>query len=113
MIEMSVFGADFVTMSIVVEILQEIIFKRRMMGVPISVPSYIYVDNMMVIHKDPHPESHLKNKSNSVCYHDVCESVAIGGSLTGHIGTNEKSFWLIHQDILWWKTQYRCVKLVI
>ena len=31
----------------------------------------------------------LKKKSNSICYHAVCESVAMGESLTGHIGTNE------------------------
>ena len=31
----------------------------------------------------------LKKKSNSICYHAICESVAMGESLTGHIGTNE------------------------
>jgi hypothetical protein len=31
----------------------------------------------------------LKKKSNSICYHAVCESVAMGESLTGHIGTNK------------------------
>ncbi len=31
----------------------------------------------------------LKKKSNSICYHAVRESVAMGESLTGHIGTNE------------------------
>jgi hypothetical protein len=59
------------------------------MGVGISVPSYIYVNNMLVIHNTQRPESMLKKKSNSIHYHTVRESVAMGESLTGHIGTNE------------------------
>jgi hypothetical protein len=31
----------------------------------------------------------LKKKSNSICYHTIRESVAMGESLTGHIGTNK------------------------
>ena len=35
------------------------------------------------------PESILKKKSNSICYHAVKEPVAMGGSLTGHVKTAE------------------------
>ena len=31
----------------------------------------------------------LKKKPNYICYHVVCESVEMGESLTGHVGTNE------------------------
>ena len=44
---------------------------------------------MSVIHNTQRPESTLKKKSNSICYHAVRESVAMGESLTGHIDTNE------------------------
>jgi hypothetical protein len=57
------------------------------MGVSVSGHSYIYGDNMSVIHNTQRPESTLKKKSNSVCYHAVHESVAMGESLTGHIST--------------------------
>ena len=40
------FEAYFVAMNIVMETLQEIRYKLRMMGVPVSGPSYIYGDNM-------------------------------------------------------------------
>ena len=60
-----------------------------MMGVGISGPSYIYGNNMSVFHNTTRPESMLKKKSNSICYHAICKSVAMGESLTGHIGTNE------------------------
>ena len=60
-----------------------------MMGVPLTGPSYIYGDNMSVIHNTQRPESVLKKKSNSICYHAVRESVAMGESITGHIRTED------------------------
>ena len=55
----------------------------------ISGPSYIYDNNMLVIHNTQRPESMLKKKSNSICYHAIREPVAMGESLMGHIRTNE------------------------
>ena len=88
-IKTSVFGAEFVAMEIRMESLRGLRYKLRMMGVGISGPSYIYGDNMSVIHNTQRPESMVKKKSNSICYHAVRESVAMGESLTSHIGTNE------------------------
>ena len=76
-------------MKIGMESLRGLRYKLRMMGVGISGPSYIYGNNMSVIHNTQRPESMLKKKSNSICYHAIRESVARGESLTGHIGTNE------------------------
>jgi hypothetical protein len=87
-IETSVFGAEFVAMKIGMESLRGLRYKLRMMGVPIWGPSLIYGDNMSVIHNTQQPESTLKKKSNSIAYHAVRESVAMGESLTGHVGTN-------------------------
>ena len=83
------FGAEFVAVKIFMETLRGIIYKLRMMGVPISVPSYIYEDIISVIHNNQRPESILKKKSNYICYHAVFESVAMGESLIGHVGTNK------------------------
>ena len=44
-------------------------YKLRMMGVPVDGPTYIYGDNMSVVNNTSKPESTLKRKSNSVCYH--------------------------------------------
>ena len=87
-IETSVFGAEFVAMKIGMESLRGLRYKLRMMGVPIWGPSLIYGDNMSVIHNTQRPESTLKKKSNSIAYHAVRESVAMGESLTGHVPTN-------------------------
>ena len=71
------------------EALRGIRYKLRMMGVPISGPSYIYGDNMSVIHNTQRPESMLKKKSNAICYHAIREAVAMGECITGHISTHE------------------------
>ena len=74
---------------IVIETLRGISYNLSMMGVQISVPSYTCGYNVLVIHNNQKPESTLKKRSNSIWYHAVCESVAMGDSLTGHVGTNE------------------------
>jgi len=70
------------------ESLRGLRYKLRMMGVPINGPSLIYSDNMSVIYNTQSPESTLNKKCNSVAYHAVRESVAMGESLTGHVPTN-------------------------
>ena len=67
----AVFGADFVAVKQGVEALRVIRYKLRMTGVEISGPTYIYGDNMSVIHNTSKPESLLKKKSNIICYHFV------------------------------------------
>ena len=88
-IETSVFGAEFVAMKHGIETMRGIRYKLRMMGVRLTGPTYVYGDNMSVIHNTQRPESTLKKKSNSICYHAIRESVAMGESLTGHIPSRE------------------------
>ena len=86
-IESSVFGAEFVAMKTGMEDLRGLRYKLRMMGVPVTGPSYVYGDNMSVIYNTSKPESTLKKKNNSICYHALRESVAMGETLTTHIPT--------------------------
>jgi hypothetical protein len=88
-IETSVFGAEFVAMKNGMEALRGLRYKVRMMGVHLDGPCYINGDNMSVIHNTQQPESVLKKKLNSVCYHTVREAVAVGECLTSHISTND------------------------
>jgi len=86
--ETLVFGAEFVAMKIGMELLRGLRYKLRMMRVPIFGPSLIYGDNMSIIHNTKKSKSTLKKKSNSIAFHAVRESVAMGELLTGHGGTN-------------------------
>jgi hypothetical protein len=60
-------------------------YKLRMMGVTLSGPTYVYGDNMYVVHNTQRPEPGLKKKSNYFCYHAVRESTAMGESIIGHV----------------------------
>ena len=87
-LESSVFGAEFVAMKHGIETLRGLRYKLRMMGVPLSGPSFVYGDNMSVIYNTSRPESTLKKKSNSICYHAVREAVAMKEAVTSHIRTH-------------------------
>ena len=88
-IETAVFGAEFVAMKNGMETCRGLRYKLRMMGVQLSGPTFIYGDNMSVIHNTQRPESCLRKKSNSICYHAVRESVAMDESRTTHISTHD------------------------
>jgi len=111
-IESSVFGAEFVAMKHGMEKLRGLRYKLRMMGVPISGPSYIFGDNMSVIHNTQRPESVLKKKNNSICYHAIRESVAMGECKTGHIKTEDNLADLLTK-VLYGSRRRRLVKDIL
>jgi hypothetical protein len=84
-VESSVFGAEFVAMKNGIETCRGLRYKLRMMDVTLSGPPFVYWDNMSVVHNTQRPESVLKKKSNSICYHAVRESAAMGESIIGHV----------------------------
>ena len=59
-IETSVFGAEFVAMKHGIEKLRGLWYKLRMMGIPLTGPSYIYGDNKLQVTNSTWPESTLK-----------------------------------------------------
>jgi hypothetical protein len=84
-VESSVSGAGFVVIKNGIETYCGLSYKLIMMGVALSGPTYVYGDNMYVVHNTLRPESVLKKKSNSICYHAVRESAAMGESIIGHV----------------------------
>jgi hypothetical protein len=61
-VESSVFGAEFVAMKNGIETFRGLRYKLRMMGVALSGPTFVYGDNMSVVHNTQRPESVLKKK---------------------------------------------------
>jgi hypothetical protein len=84
-VESSVFGAEFVAMKNGIETCSGLRYKLIMMGVTLSGPIAVYGDNMSVLHSTQRPEYILNKKSNSICYHTVRESAAIGESIIRHV----------------------------
>ncbi len=60
-----------------------------MMGILLTGPSFIYADNKSQVTNSTIPESTLKKICNSICYHAVRESVAMGESLITHIDSGD------------------------
>ena len=88
-VESAVLGVEFVAMKQAMEVSRGLRYKLRMMGVPIEGPTHMYADNMSTIHNTQCPDSQLKKKSNSICYHAVREVGAMGELLTGQIRPDE------------------------
>jgi hypothetical protein len=57
------------------------------MGETLSGPTFVYGDNMSVVHNTQRPKSVLRKNSNSICYHEVRESSAMGESIIGHMSS--------------------------
>ncbi len=72
-----------------IETLGGLRYKIRMMGIPLSGPTYIYGDNKSQVINSSRPELTLKKKCNPICYHAIRESVAMGETLLMHIRTGE------------------------
>ena len=83
--ESALFGAEFVAMKQGMEASRGLRYKLRMMGILIIGSMYMYGDNMSTIHNTQRPESTLKKKLNSICYHAIREALAMGEILTGHV----------------------------
>ena len=70
-IEGVMFSSEFMAMKTAVEANQGFCYKLQMMGVPLDGPTYVYRDNMSLLHNVGNPESTLKKKSNLIVYHMV------------------------------------------
>ena len=88
-VESSSFGSEFVAMKQCCEYLRGLRYKLRMMGIECEGPAYIQGDNQSVLANTTIPESTLKKKSQSLCYHFVREGVARDEWRTTYLNTNE------------------------
>ena len=66
-------------------------YNLRMIDTPISSPSCIYGHNMSVVHDTLSQEFGTLKEEQLVCYHAVCDSVAMGKSLAEHVSAKKKS----------------------
>ena len=76
-VETSSFGSEFVAMRVASEKIQGLRFKLRMMGIPLTGPANVFGDNNSVVQNSSRPESTLKKKHLSICFHCVRECVAM------------------------------------
>jgi hypothetical protein len=89
-VETSTFGSEFVGMRIMVEMLEALRYKLRMLGVLIDGPSNVFCDNKLVVTNSRVPTSTLKKKHNSIAYHRVRKGAYVRESRRL---INEKLIW--------------------
>ena len=82
------------------------------MGVKIDGPTYVYGDNMSVIHNTSKPESVLKKKSKSICYHFVREDVAMRECLTTNV-SNPRNWAELLTKVMFGKKRLELVQGVL
>ena len=75
-VEMSTFGSEFIAMKTAVEQIESLRYKLRMFGVPLEGPTNVFCENEAVFKNASQPDTTLKKKHMSICYHRCQEAVA-------------------------------------
>ena len=76
MVEMSTFCSEFIAIKMAVEQNESLWYRLRMFGVHLEGPTNVFCDNEAVFNNVSQPDSTLKNKHTSICYHRCREAVA-------------------------------------
>jgi len=88
-VESSSFGSEFFAMKQCCEYLRGLRYKLRMMGVPVNAPAYMFGDNLSVLCNTTMPDSILKKKTNSICYHLIREGAVRDEWRTAYVNTHD------------------------
>ena len=75
-VETSTFGSEFIAMKTAVEQIEALRYKLRMFGIPIEGSTNVFCDNEVVFKNMTMPDSTLKKKHTSICYHRCRGAVA-------------------------------------
>jgi hypothetical protein len=75
-VETSTYGSELVASRVATELILEVRFMLRSLGVDLEGPTLMLGDNMSVILNTSVPSSVLKKKHNAIAYHRVQEAIA-------------------------------------
>jgi hypothetical protein len=77
-VESSTFGSELVALCIARDLIASLRIKLQLFGVPITGPANVLCDNQGVVKNTSIPESTLTKKHNTINYHIIRESAAMG-----------------------------------
>jgi hypothetical protein len=86
-VETSTYGSELVAGRIAIDLIVEIRYKMRMLGILLEDTSVLVGDNMAVVINTTLPSSALKKKHQACNYHRVREAIAAGYIIFGYIPT--------------------------
>ena len=88
-VETSTYGSEMVAARIATELIMELRYQLRMIGVPIDGPAVMFGDNQSVVLNTTVPSSVLKKKHHACAYHRVREAIAANILVFRHIRSEE------------------------
>ena len=83
-VESSTFGSELIALKQAVDIIEGLIYKIGMFGIPICGEARIFCDNQAAVKSGSNPDTRLQKKHNSIAFHRVREAVAGGWVLIYH-----------------------------
>ena len=83
-VESSTFGSELIALKQAVDMIEGLIYKIRMFGIPIQGEARIFCDNQAAVKSGSNPDTRLQKKHNSIAFHQVREAVAGGWILIYH-----------------------------
>jgi hypothetical protein len=84
-VETSTYGSEMVAARVAIDLIIEMRYKLRMLGIALEKQTMLVGDNMSVVLNTTIPSSSLKKKHLACAYHRVREAIAGGFVLYGHI----------------------------
>ena len=75
-VETSTYGSELVAARVATELIMEVRYMLRMLGVPVDGPALMLGDNMSIVLNTSMPSSVLKKKHCAIGYHRVREAIA-------------------------------------
>ena len=88
-VETSTYGSELIATRIAIDMITEMRYKLRMLGVPLKGSSLLLGDNMSVVLNTTIPASPLKKKHLACAYHQIREAIAGGIIEYAHIESKE------------------------
>ena len=88
-VESFTYGSELVAACIATELILELRYTLRMLGVPIDGPALMLGDNMSVVLNTTVPSSVLKKKHLGISYHRVREAIAAKILRFAHVRSEE------------------------
>ena len=88
-VESSTYGSELIAARIATDLIIEMRYSLRMLGIPVEKTSLMLGDNLSVVLNTTIPSSILKKKHNAIAYHRVREAVAAGIVHFAHIDSKE------------------------
>ena len=83
-VESSTFGSELIALKQAVDMIEGLIYKLRMFGIPVLEESKIFCDNQAAVKSGSNPDTRLQKKHNSIAFHRIREAVAGGWILIYH-----------------------------